>query len=57
MSTVAFMILPFMLSITILKGFYENFTPKSLLYRAILLVLLFFLLNVKVSLKSLLDFC
>ena len=56
MSTVAFMILPFMLSITILKGFYENFTPKSLLYRAILLVLLFFLLNVKVSLKSLLDF-
>ena len=55
MSTVAFMILPFMLSITILKGFYENFTPKSLLSRN-LTSFIIFLLNVKVSLKSLLDF-
>lgn len=56
MSTVANILLPFMLSITMLKGFFDNFTPKSLLYRAILLILLFFLLNVRVSLKSLLDF-
>ncbi|NLZ54612.1 MAG: O-antigen polymerase, partial [Thermoanaerobacteraceae bacterium] len=53
-STVAYILLPFILTNTILKAFFENFTPKSLLYRAILLILLFFLLNVRASLKSLL---
>jgi len=55
-ATTAHMLLPFMLTITLLKGLFENFTPKALLYRAILLVILFFALFVKVQLKSLLNF-
>lgn len=53
-SAIANIFLPFMISVTFLQGFFENFTPKALIYRGILLVLLFFLLNVRVSLKSLL---
>jgi len=56
LSTAAYLLLPFMFSITLLKGLFENFTPKGLLFRAILIVLLFFLLKVSVSLKSLLNF-
>lgn len=48
-------LLPFMLTITFLQGLFENFTPKGLLFRAILIILLFFLLNAGASLKSLLN--
>lgn len=53
-STVAYILLPLMLTTTLLKAFFENFTPNALLYRTILLILLFFLLAVRVSLKYLL---
>jgi len=55
-STAASILLPFILLNTVLKGLFDNFTPHALLFRTLLIILLFFLLNVRTSLKGLLNF-
>jgi O-antigen ligase len=53
--TVAYIILPSVFSITVLKAVFESYTPKVLLYRIASLMLLLFMLSVRVSLNSVLN--
>jgi hypothetical protein len=55
LSTGAYIILPSMFSITLLKTIFESYTPKTFLYRIIFLMLLLLMFSVKVSLRSVLN--
>lgn len=55
LSVIAYIFLPSMLSITVLQAAFVNFTPKALMYRMILLILLLLMSTVRVSLSSVLS--